>query len=41
MFFKPTIPIPIPSVMATFIATYAIISLVITDSIIFGLIGFY
>ena len=39
--FKLTIPIPIPSVMAIFIVTYAIISLVITDSTIFGLIGFH
>ena len=39
--FKPTIPIPIPSIMAIFIAIYAIISLVIIDNIIFKLIGFY
>ena len=39
--FKPTIPIPVPSIMAIFIATYAIISLVIINSTIFRLIGFY
>jgi len=39
--FKPTIPIPVPFIIAIFIATYAIISLVIIDSIIFKLIGFY
>ena len=39
--FEPTIPIPVPSVMATFIATYAIMSLVMTDGTMFGLIDFH